>query len=103
MKEQYIKINGNGNKGYYSDKEMMILHREDGPAIEQSNGTKAWYIDGKHHRLDGPAVEFVDGYKAWYINGNEYTEEEFNKKVNELTYNGKIVEIDGIKYKLEKV
>jgi len=23
------------------------LHREDGPAVEFSNGAKAWWIDGK--------------------------------------------------------
>ena len=34
MTPQYIKINGNGSKFYYKDKEMTIFHREDGAAIE---------------------------------------------------------------------
>jgi hypothetical protein len=45
------------------------LHRIDGPAIEYSNGSKAWYQNGKRHRIEGPAIEFNNGYKAWYQNG----------------------------------
>jgi len=43
------------------------LHREDGPAIEWSNGSKEWYLEGKIHRIDGPALIRNDGYKQWYI------------------------------------
>jgi len=56
-------------------------HREDGPAIELADGTKAWYLNDKRHRLDGPAVEWVGGNKQWYIEGKLYSEEEFTKKV----------------------
>jgi hypothetical protein len=48
------------------------LHREDGPAVEFSNGTKHWFINGKEHRVDGPAVECYGengGNKYWYIDG----------------------------------
>ena len=69
MKDQYIKIHLNGTKYYYSDKEMNMIHREDGPAIEYSGGTKDWYVDGKRHRLDGPAVENSNGTKIWYVDG----------------------------------
>jgi hypothetical protein len=31
-------------------------------------GTKSWWVDGKRHRFDGPAIDWSDGYKAWYIN-----------------------------------
>jgi hypothetical protein len=48
------------------------LHRLDGPAIEDSHGTKAWYVNGKRHRLDGPAIERANGYKAWYVNGKRH-------------------------------
>jgi hypothetical protein len=61
-----------GNKHYYKDKAMTILHREDGPAIELAGGGKAWYINGKHHREDGPAVELAGGDKSWYINGKRH-------------------------------
>jgi len=72
MNEQYIKINEEGNKFYYSDAAMKILHRLDGPAIEYANGTKGWYIDGKCHRLDGPAIEYPDGSKSWYVDGKRH-------------------------------
>ena len=75
MKEQYIHINQLGTKRYYSDREMNILHREDGPAIEYADGDKAWYIDDKLHREDGPAVETANGHKAWYINGKCHRED----------------------------
>jgi hypothetical protein len=32
-------------------------------------GTKHWFIDDKRHRLDGPAVEEVDGRKEWWLSG----------------------------------
>mgnify|MGYP000497014347 FL=1 len=44
-------------------------HREDGPALELSNGEKYWYLHGKVHRTDGPAMEFPDGTKKWCLNG----------------------------------
>jgi len=56
QKEQFIYVDKYGNKAYYSDREMTTLHREDGPAIEHSDGCKWWYLNGKRHREDGPAV-----------------------------------------------
>jgi hypothetical protein len=50
-------------------------HREDGPAIEYADGSKAWYINGKLHREDGPAFEEPNGYKAWWINGVRHRED----------------------------
>ena len=87
MKEQFIHINTAGAKRCYSDREMKILHREDGPAIEEAGGYKAWYINDKRHREDGPAVEYVNGCKSWCIDGKRLTEEEFNARMNpvELT------------------
>jgi len=51
------------------------LHREDGPAIEYSNGDMAWVINGETHRLDGPAVKFGNWATSWFINDYEVTEE----------------------------
>lgn len=45
------------------------LHREDGPAMERSNGDKFWYLNGELHRKDGPAMEFADGDKHWCMYG----------------------------------
>ena len=33
------------------------------------DGTEYWYREGNLHRLDGPAVEKSDGSKIWYLNG----------------------------------
>ena len=108
MKEQFIRINKQGTKHYYSDREMTINHREDGPAIEYPDGGKLWYrngechredgpaieypdggkswwSNGERHREDGPAIEYVDGFKAWYLNGIHLTEEEFNTRMNPVT------------------
>jgi hypothetical protein len=80
------------------------LHREDGPAIEYADGDKEWWINGECHREDGPAVECADGTKLWYLSGIQYTEKEFNKRVNKyISCNGKIVEIDGKSYKLKEI
>ena len=110
MKEQYIKIGENGDKFYYSDEEMTVLHRqdgaaiegaygykewyingvrhrEDGPAIEGANGYKVWYINGVHHREDGPAIEYTDGTKVWYIDGVELTEEQLKNHLTLLPKN----------------
>ena len=46
-KEQFIHINEDGIKVYFSDREMTIRHREDGPAIENANGDKSWFLNGK--------------------------------------------------------
>jgi hypothetical protein len=96
-KEQFIRVNENGTKLYYSDREMKILHREDGPAVEcangnkwwflngkvhrenapaviRANGDKEWFLHGKRHRDVSPAVEYADGVKSWWVNGKKITE-----------------------------
>ena len=61
------------------------LHRKDnGPAIEHTNGKKEWYKEGKLHREDGPAIEDPNlppgQAKKWYWDGEEMTEEKWKKK-----------------------
>jgi hypothetical protein len=34
-------------------------------------GNRWWYRNGHLHREDGPAVEYSDGSGSWYLN-NEY-------------------------------
>ena len=85
-----------GHKFWYLNGE---LHREDGPAIEYSNGTKEWYLNGMRHREDGPAIEFASGTKEWYLDGKQLTKEEFISRTSNACI-GKVVEIDGQKYKL---
>ena len=60
-----------GSKEWYR---FWKFHRIDGPAREVANGNKEWWIFGELHREDGPAVEYVDGYKAWWIFGERHRE-----------------------------
>ena len=53
------RIDKYGNKYWYFNGQ---LHRVDGPAIENSNGYKEWWLNG--HRIDGPAIEYSNGDKA---------------------------------------
>jgi hypothetical protein len=79
MKPVYIKIDENDDRFYYSDREMTVRHREDGPAVEYADGSIAWYLNGKLHREDGPAFEGVNGYKSWYLNGKRVTEQDHTR------------------------
>ena len=69
MSKYNTKIDNVGNKRYYLNN---LLHREDGPAIEQVSGYKAWYKNGKYHREDGPAIEYPNGDELWYLNDVYY-------------------------------
>ena len=97
MIEYTVKVHDNGDKEWYLDDK---LHCEHGPAVEWANGTKYWYLDGVLHRTDGPAFEGASGTKEWYLNGEELTEAEFNRR---MACSGKVVEIEGVKYKLVEV
>ena len=59
------------------------LHRLDGPAIEQIDGTNSWWMDGKRHRENGPAIEWVTGESQWYLNDNELPTKEIEDWVEE--------------------
>ena len=65
-RESECKIMANGSKWWKLD---GIVHREDGPAVEFTDGYKVWYKHGKRHREDGPAVDYSNGHKSWYLNG----------------------------------
>ena len=57
------------------------LHRLDGPAIEYPDGHRAWYKNGQRHRLDGPAIEYPDGRREWWLNGEDLTRAEWQQAV----------------------
>jgi len=79
--EPICKTTSDGTKNWFLNGKH---HREDGPAVEYTNGDNHWFLHGKRHREDGPAVELAGGYKYWFLHGKELTEEEFNKKITEL-------------------
>ena len=99
MKTYIVKVDDYGTKRWYLDDN---LHREDGPAVEYVNGNKLWFLNDKLHRTDGPAVEYANGNKEWYLNGVGYTEADWFKQTQKVKAPcvGKVVEIDGVKYKL---
>ena len=68
----YVETNSRGDKFYYLN---ALLHRDNGPAIEWTDGTKEWYKNGKLHREDGPACEFAAGSKSWCKNGKLHRED----------------------------
>ena len=89
-----------GTKEWYLEGK---LHRTDGPAFEYANGSKEWFFEGKLNRTDGPAIEWANGSKQWYLEGKQLSEAEFNLRMNpQPSCAGKIVEIDGKKYRLEE-
>jgi len=93
-----VIVDDYGTREWYVNGE---LHREDGPAVEEANGTKCWYINGNRHRIDGPAIEYYDGSECWYINNEKMSESEWKLAIApKQSCAGKIVEIDGVKYKL---
>ena len=100
--EYQVRVYKDGSKEWWLNGNR---HREDGPAIERADGTKSWWLNGNRHREDGPAIEWADGDKEWYLNGIEYSESDWKKEVaklnaNKISCDGRIVEIDGKKYKL---
>jgi hypothetical protein len=99
QEEQYIKINKYGDKFYYKDKAMTVIHRLDGPAVEWPNGGKEWYVDGKCHRLDGPAIEYANGSKEWYVDDKRHRLDgpavEWPNGTREWYANGKLHRTDG--------
>jgi hypothetical protein len=97
--EYTVKVYDTGTKSWHLNGKR---HREDGPAIECASGNKEWYLNGQLHREDGPAIERANGNKYWFLNGVELTETEFNNRMKKPC-SGKLVEIDGVKYKLVEV
>jgi hypothetical protein len=94
-----VKVYDNGDKFWYLDGKV---HRTDGPAVECADGTKIWLLNGKRHRVDGPAIEYAYGGKHWYLDGKELTESQWLEAVKPKVAScvGKMVEVDGVKYKL---
>jgi hypothetical protein len=73
-----VEFTDGDNKEWWISKEWWIngkRHREDGPAIEWVSGSKLWYQNDKCHREDGPAAEWSNGTKEWWISGQRHRED----------------------------
>ncbi|MCJ8336109.1 MAG: hypothetical protein MJH10_18045 [Epibacterium sp.] len=66
-------------------------------------GNKYWRLNGVLHNEHGPAIEFASGDKLWYLNGKKVTEEEHKRRTSKAPCQGKVVEIDGVKYELKEL
>ena len=92
--ENYTKtaIDKHGNINHYNSKGQ--LHRIDGPAVANQDGTKAWFINDKYHRLDGPAVVWSGGIEEWWLNGIDYFKPRHNKLVLFFILEPRRIDID---------
>jgi hypothetical protein len=62
----------NGDVCYYKN---GFLHREDGPAVTNTQGYKSWYFEGRLHNLNGPARIWQDGVEEYWIDNKPTTKE----------------------------
>ena len=75
IKKYYVTVDEEGNTRWFKDARCTIRHRENGPAIEYTDGHKEWWQNGQPHRIGGPAIELTDGTKFWYQNGRLHRED----------------------------
>jgi len=81
----HVKVDFQGDRTYYKDADMTIIHREDGPAIQPKNaGSKFWFSNNVYHRLDGPAIEYKYGAKFWFVNGIRITQTSLQSELDRL-------------------
>ena len=83
-----VKVNKNGDRFWYEEG-TNTPHREDGPAVELSDGTKKWIKYGLYHREDGPAIMYSDGVSIYCFNGTSMAKNEWEawkKKANRSSY-----------------
>ena len=67
------------------------------------NGSIYWLNkEGQQHCEHGPAVEKASGFTAYYLNHKVLTKKEWEKRLKNPCRE-KVVEIDGVKYKLVEV
>lgn len=65
------KITASGQVQWFDDDGK--LHRADGPAVENADGSTMWMCHGKEHRVNGPAIETPEK-KEWYRDGKLHRE-----------------------------
>lgn len=64
--KKLLKIKTKDKTRYYNSDGK--LHRVNGPALINADGSQFWYRDGNIHRDNGPAIIWPDGYQAWWVN-----------------------------------
>jgi len=67
------------------------------------SGNIYWYNKDNHlHCEHGAAVKKTNGVTGYYLNDERFTKEEWENRLKNPCI-GKVVEIDGVKYKLVEV
>lgn len=64
-------VNEDGTKQYFHN---GLRHRLRGPAIIHADGTKEYWVSNMRHKIDGPAVIHPDGKVEWWYWNNDITE-----------------------------
>ena len=52
--------------------------------VVNKKGDKEYFKGIKRHREDGPAVEMSNGTKKYYLNGTKYSKKDWEKEVKKL-------------------
>ena len=55
---------------------------KDGLYVNKNN--KVWWLNGQRHREDGPAVEWSNGDKWWSLNNERFSYDEFILKTSKF-------------------
>lgn len=61
--------------------ESVVENHETYELKTWQNGDIEWFQNGKWHRLDGPALEYTDGTKSYWIEGVKYSYEDWKRKL----------------------
>ena len=75
-----------------------MLHNEHGPAAIYPDGTVEYWQNDKLHNEHGPAFIYANGDVAYWLHGKLVTEAQVMKPLD-----GKLIEKDGVKYRLTAV
>jgi hypothetical protein len=66
-----------------------LVHHDSRPALRYLNGALFWHKEGELHRIDGPAVERSDKSKEWWIDGYPYEGHNLKRMIKTSVYLGK--------------
>lgn len=70
-----VVVGSDGSRRYYNN--LGQLHRDDGPAVEYTDGARLWYQSGVLHRTNGPATVRAGGYCEWWIKGLPHSKQAY--------------------------
>jgi hypothetical protein len=60
----------------------VVESYKDHPAVVSNNGTLLWFSNGKLHRVNGAAVKNINGTQEYWLDGVQYSWAEWWHKRN---------------------